>query len=550
MTRPRLPSERKRRTHIKVHTGCRTCKKRRVKCDENKPDCLQCQRLGLQCHGYDPPEPWLIPSALMKVDETSVDNKDHDAEGDPEQSHDQRASISHPRPPQQQIRFVNEADSSSALSTSLDLVSPIIWEEAIKGEFLSRWHGDDNVNGIIAGKRTQTLVAAWIDSSAVTCGTPESHVVQKASIALALSIVAIQEGDRRLARRAIQKYQQTLPLLRRQIQRLASPNPRPKGDSANKSLITSTVAAGFVCALGEYSLQSWQNSDRHFAGVAMVFDALGPSCLEDEHTRQVFLDHRTIWICCDYIHRRTSLHVKPEWHLSNLFWTDGDSRANTPLQRLLDIASRGPLILEAIDSNEARTIVKDRASTQWQLLWQLEVLSDEFQSWYHIYTADDPSAEPRIDRRKVALLGIPRLIYPDTPSMITHGYYSSLKIYIALEIWALARNLQNAGKAIERAEQARLVSIITACTESVRAEAEKICASIDPLLASSKSIATSTMLVLVFFLDSAWLAFDSLHRRSATDVSSIRVWFARSSPKLRAKGFQALREPWNVPGSD
>ncbi|KAL2859789.1 Zn(II)2Cys6 transcription factor [Aspergillus lucknowensis] len=33
--------------------GCITCKLRHVKCDEEKPECLQCQRSGRKCDGYD-----------------------------------------------------------------------------------------------------------------------------------------------------------------------------------------------------------------------------------------------------------------------------------------------------------------------------------------------------------------------------------------------------------------------------------------------------------------------------------------------------------------
>ncbi|RWQ99546.1 hypothetical protein C8Q69DRAFT_451574 [Paecilomyces variotii] len=32
--------------------GCATCKQRRVKCDEAKPECLLCRRLGIRCEGY------------------------------------------------------------------------------------------------------------------------------------------------------------------------------------------------------------------------------------------------------------------------------------------------------------------------------------------------------------------------------------------------------------------------------------------------------------------------------------------------------------------
>ncbi|KUJ06882.1 uncharacterized protein LY89DRAFT_726283 [Mollisia scopiformis] len=43
---------RKRVQHPKVRSGCLTCKKRRVKCDERKPLCLRCEKFGVKCDGY------------------------------------------------------------------------------------------------------------------------------------------------------------------------------------------------------------------------------------------------------------------------------------------------------------------------------------------------------------------------------------------------------------------------------------------------------------------------------------------------------------------
>lgn len=40
---------RNRRSHRKSRTGCRTCKGRRVKCDETKPQCRRCQTYGIAC---------------------------------------------------------------------------------------------------------------------------------------------------------------------------------------------------------------------------------------------------------------------------------------------------------------------------------------------------------------------------------------------------------------------------------------------------------------------------------------------------------------------
>lgn len=38
-----------RKGHHKSRAGCLVCKRRRVKCDEGRPDCGQCRRLALQC---------------------------------------------------------------------------------------------------------------------------------------------------------------------------------------------------------------------------------------------------------------------------------------------------------------------------------------------------------------------------------------------------------------------------------------------------------------------------------------------------------------------
>lgn len=38
--------------------GCRTCRRRRKKCDETRPTCLGCRKLGIECEGYERPLIW------------------------------------------------------------------------------------------------------------------------------------------------------------------------------------------------------------------------------------------------------------------------------------------------------------------------------------------------------------------------------------------------------------------------------------------------------------------------------------------------------------
>lgn len=44
-----------RRPHRKSRSGCLTCKRRRVKCDETQPHCLRCKKHGVTC-AYTGPE--------------------------------------------------------------------------------------------------------------------------------------------------------------------------------------------------------------------------------------------------------------------------------------------------------------------------------------------------------------------------------------------------------------------------------------------------------------------------------------------------------------
>ena len=42
----------------KSRNGCLTCKKKRLKCDETKPQCLNCQKRGVECGGYSTTFKW------------------------------------------------------------------------------------------------------------------------------------------------------------------------------------------------------------------------------------------------------------------------------------------------------------------------------------------------------------------------------------------------------------------------------------------------------------------------------------------------------------
>ena len=74
-----LPASRTRdnRTarQLKVRTGCRTCKRRKIKCDETKPNCNKCSVFGVECGGYNTP-PNACRSGGTKSSRAEVKHRD------------------------------------------------------------------------------------------------------------------------------------------------------------------------------------------------------------------------------------------------------------------------------------------------------------------------------------------------------------------------------------------------------------------------------------------------------------------------------------------
>ncbi|CVL04960.1 uncharacterized protein FMAN_12969 [Fusarium mangiferae] len=53
-------SKRCRTKKVKARTGCSTCKRRKVKCDEQLPGCKRCAKIGVECPGYHKPVKWSV----------------------------------------------------------------------------------------------------------------------------------------------------------------------------------------------------------------------------------------------------------------------------------------------------------------------------------------------------------------------------------------------------------------------------------------------------------------------------------------------------------
>ncbi|KAH8879719.1 hypothetical protein GQ53DRAFT_671438 [Thozetella sp. PMI_491] len=58
---------RRRRPHAKSRQGCKECKRRHVKCDEQRPLCLQCEMLGRDCSYSSLPKYTALPTQTLPL---------------------------------------------------------------------------------------------------------------------------------------------------------------------------------------------------------------------------------------------------------------------------------------------------------------------------------------------------------------------------------------------------------------------------------------------------------------------------------------------------
>lgn len=80
----------RRRTH--TLGGCKTCRRRHLKCDQTRPDCLSCRAVGLTCEGFSSEIRWMSPKKNQSEHQRDVvgDNigmKGSDGTGDSARSH-------------------------------------------------------------------------------------------------------------------------------------------------------------------------------------------------------------------------------------------------------------------------------------------------------------------------------------------------------------------------------------------------------------------------------------------------------------------------------
>ncbi|ETN41990.1 uncharacterized protein HMPREF1541_03929 [Cyphellophora europaea CBS 101466] len=140
-------SSRVRQWHSKTRTGCDTCKRRRVKCTEERPVCRKCSLGGRDCIYLEPPKAKLFEPKTVSPSQSSP-----------------TASLTPPAEPEEQraLQFFNEK-TALAMATFTDFTKRF-WQSAIP-QVAATEHSVRHMTIALASRQERNLVTSSFDSS-------------------------------------------------------------------------------------------------------------------------------------------------------------------------------------------------------------------------------------------------------------------------------------------------------------------------------------------------------------------------------------------------
>lgn len=330
----------------KRSTGCFECRKRKVRCDEAKPECNTCLRRGTKCPGYRPAQSFILHQfddqterpALIKEDETRYIYANQVAV----QGHDVGYS-------RESADAVIQVSDVAAKDTTLTKQPSPVAADRIQhlGTFISLYL--PRADG-----------PALPPPSALMLGLPSmpanSKVLTAAVDALSAAQLAVNNRNHTLIYRSRSLYGTALSQMLRAIQ------------DSKTALQDETLLSTYLLTLYEVFVGVTQGHGffYHVQGLLHLLRQRGPSSFNSRLSMQIFHAVRYNSLSIGYHMRKASMLDSPEW----LTVTVKAARVD-PYVALQDICIAIPRLLERTDQ---------LAATQTPAQQEIENLIDDSQS--------------------------------------------------------------------------------------------------------------------------------------------------------------------------
>ncbi|PON23755.1 hypothetical protein TGAM01_v207402 [Trichoderma gamsii] len=305
--------------------GCKTCRRARVKCDQNRPICFRCARLQLQCQGFNP-FPVFIDG--LSLNEIKADNA---TEGD-------RKEVS--------LLPAPSLDEDNIFTNHLimSLFIPFQGSNTVPSPSLSLW-----------------LLSSILPSS-------KNQAPQLAVRACAAAYFGKIHRQCSAAERGTVLYTQALRQLQKEL------------FDSEQVLKTDTLSATLLLALFEMitskDMNGWLS---HFLGVGHLIKFRGPQAHRDGPGKELFLTTRPSIILAYLIRRQRCFLEEDAW--KTVPWADNPN-SKTSMDCLNDIFCHLPGVMEDLQVPlQHAAVVQEAKISDIILCFQIKALFEKLYDW-------------------------------------------------------------------------------------------------------------------------------------------------------------------------
>ncbi|KAI0516884.1 hypothetical protein F5B22DRAFT_136210 [Xylaria bambusicola] len=350
--------------------GCRTCRRKKIKCDEQRPRCGQCRKGVRECEGYDhhtifrnsfagnfTTTPNSQRQAIIQIDSQPVRD---DALADAHEAHRDKQLALKKRPAKERahpyaIARLKRAQAQLAGATPLPrTLDAQVWAvECIMGQFLEICK---------PLSESQEAPLAWLGE--IKEWERDIDALPLAMSALALGWAGHIDNQQQLASKGLQLYNAALQQLRKDMSTY----------SPLQSLVVTTIFVVFeLCQFGSKGNPGWLT---HMKGIAAFLQELGPDKVSSDPYLKVYSFCRVIFIM-QGLNRRRAVCAS-----SNL-WKHGPfiHHEKNAYHRFYDLSSEACELLGYADDLEQ---LHDTGSEQSaRVLHSLLDLISRLKIWMH-----------------------------------------------------------------------------------------------------------------------------------------------------------------------
>ncbi|KAI8942067.1 hypothetical protein NX059_000166 [Plenodomus lindquistii] len=353
----------------KRSTGCFECRKRKVRCDEGKPECNTCLRRGTKCPGYRPAQSFILHKFGDQTDKPALIKEDED-----------------------RYRYANQASTSKQSSgngpsrakarISVSEVKPVT---ATIPKQVSAVAADriQHLGNFIVLYLPQADGPALPPPSALIRGLPtmpaNSEVLLAAIDALSAAQIAVNNRNQLLINRSRSLYGTALTQMMQTIQ-------DPVLALQDETLISTYLLTLYEVFVG---VSQGQGFFYHVQGLLRLLKQRGPASFESRLSMQIFHAIRYNSLTIGYHMRKASMLDSPEW----MAVTVKAARVD-PYVALNDICIGIPRLLERADKLASK---EDTQAEIDSLLEDSQNVANRAFEWLSLFERHGP----RYDRANV-----------------------------------------------------------------------------------------------------------------------------------------------------